>query len=165
MTEKKQSTEREPEAAWIRELASILKETDLTEIEMEREGLRLRVARAPAVAPVAAPALQAAPPQQQQAAPQSAPPETPSSVDAADMRSHPGAITSPMVGTVYRAPAPGEKPFVEPGDQVSQGQTLLIVEAMKTMNPITAPRAGTVSEILIDDAQPVEFGEALLILT
>jgi acetyl-CoA carboxylase biotin carboxyl carrier protein len=82
----------------------------------------------------------------------------------ADAASHPGVVTSPMVGTVYRAPAPGAQPFVEPGAQVKQGQTLLIIEAMKTMNQILAPRGGRVTEILVADSQPVEYGEPLLII-
>lgn len=146
------------DAAVIRELADLLAETGLTEIEIEQEGLRLRVARqgVPVVShlPVAAaaPVSAVAPPLAEAAAPKREGP-------------HPGAVTSPMVGTVYMSPQPGAAPFVKVGDVVKEGDTLLIVEAMKTMNPIVAPRAGTVSEICIDDAQPVEFGQTLLILS
>ncbi|QPF88787.1 acetyl-CoA carboxylase biotin carboxyl carrier protein [Bradyrhizobium commune] len=147
------------DSALVRELALLLDETSLTEIEIERAGLRLRVARNISVAatmpmPVAAaaPALVAAP-----AAAALAP-------AAADMSKHPGAVTSPMVGTAYWAPEPGAKPFIEVGSKVSVGQNLLIIEAMKTMNQIPSPRAGTVTQILVEDGQPVEFGEALVII-
>ena len=146
------------DSALVRELALLLDETSLTEIEIERAGLRLRVARNVSVAatmpmPVAAaaPALVAAPAAAAPAA-------------AADMAKHPGAVTSPMVGTAYWAPEPGAKPFVEVGSKVSVGQTLLIIEAMKTMNQIPSTRAGTVTQILIEDGQPVEFGEPLVII-
>jgi acetyl-CoA carboxylase biotin carboxyl carrier protein len=144
------------DSALIRELALLLDETSLTEIEIERAGLRVRVARNVSVAasvpqaymPAAAPAAIAAVP----AAP------------AADPAKHPGAVPSPMVGTAYWAPEPGAKPFVEVGTKVSAGQTLLIIEAMKTMNQIPSPRAGTVTQILVEDGQPVEFGEPLMII-
>ena len=146
------------DSALVRELALLLDETSLTEIEIERAGLRLRVARNISVAatmpvPVAhaGPALVAAP----AAAPAAA---------AADLSKHPGAVTSPMVGTAYWAPEPGAKPFVEIGSKVSVGQTLLIIEAMKTMNQIPSPRAGTVTQIVIEDGQPVEYGEPLVII-
>jgi acetyl-CoA carboxylase biotin carboxyl carrier protein len=146
------------DSALVRELALLLDETSLTEIEIERAGLRLRVARKISVAatmpvPVAhaGPALVAAP----AAAPAAA---------AADLSKHPGAVTSPMVGTAYWAPEPGAKPFVEIGSKVSVGQTLLIIEAMKTMNQIPSTRAGTVTQILVEDGQPVEFGEPLVII-
>ncbi|WP_234682723.1 acetyl-CoA carboxylase biotin carboxyl carrier protein [Bradyrhizobium monzae] len=146
------------DSALVRELALLLDETSLTEIEIERAGLRLRVARNISVAatmpvPVAhaAPGLVAAP----AAAPAAA---------AADMSKHPGAVSSPMVGTAYWAPEPGAKPFVEVGSKVSVGQTLLIIEAMKTMNQIPSTRAGTVTQILVEDGQPVEFGEPLVII-
>jgi acetyl-CoA carboxylase biotin carboxyl carrier protein len=138
----------------IRELAELLGETGLTEIEIERNGARIRVARhaiTTAAAPVAAPVAHAA------AAPAS---ETPT----AHKGPHPGAVPSPMVGTVYVAPEPGKPPFVKVGDEVKEGDTLLIVEAMKTMNPITAPRSGKIHEICVTDAQPVEFGQTLLII-
>ena len=141
----------------VRKLADILSDTGLTEIEVEQEGLRIRVARevtvsaAPvtyAVAPSAAPAA---------AAPTAiaAAPETPAEPVGE-------AVKSPMVGTVYLQPKPGDDPFVRVGDRVTAGQTLLIVEAMKTMNPIASPRSGVVLQILVEDAQPVEFGEPLV---
>jgi acetyl-CoA carboxylase biotin carboxyl carrier protein len=135
----------------IRELSALLTETGLSEIEIEHEGLRVRVARAPAaVAPAPAkPAKPAGPPA----------PEAPE-----DLSKHPGVVASPMVGTAYRAPEPGAAPFVEVGSKVEAGQTLLIVEAMKTMNPIPAPNAGTVAAILITDGHPVEYGEPLMII-
>ena len=140
----------------IRDLALLLDETNLSEIELEKDDFRIRVARqlhveapitmaAPAPAPAAAPAPASA------AAP-------------ADLASHPGTITSPMVGTAYLAPEPGARPFVQVGDQVTEGQTIMIVEAMKTMNHIPATKAGIVKQVLVDDAQPVEFGEPLIIV-
>ena len=137
----------------IRELAQLLDETKLTEIEIERDGLRVRVGRGATAVAAAVPAAPAAAPGA--AAPAAAP---------ADPAKHPGAVTSPMVGTAYMGPAPGAKPFVDVGSKVVAGETLLIVEAMKTMNQIPAPRSGTVTKILIEDAQPVEFGEPLMII-
>ncbi|MFP3943748.1 MAG: acetyl-CoA carboxylase biotin carboxyl carrier protein [Alphaproteobacteria bacterium] len=147
--------------ALIRELAALLSETDLTEIEIEQNGLRLRVARqpGPSVPPHAA-APYAPPP----AAPQpAAAPET-AGVPEADLSGHPGAVKSPMVGTAYRASEPGASPFVRDGDQVKEGQTVMIVEAMKTMNNIPAHKSGTVTRILVDNEQPVEFGDVLMII-
>jgi acetyl-CoA carboxylase biotin carboxyl carrier protein len=144
------------DSALIRELALLLDETSLTEIEIERAGLRLRVARNISVA-----ATMPAPMTQATAGPVAAAAAAPA---AADMSKHPGAVTSPMVGTAYWAPEPGAKPFIEVGTKVSVGQTLLIIEAMKTMNQIPSPRAGTVTQILIEDGQPVEFGEPLVII-
>jgi acetyl-CoA carboxylase biotin carboxyl carrier protein len=142
----------------IRELAALLNETDLSEIEIEQDDLRIRVARnltvAAAVAPPAAPA--AASP-----APSGGAKSEGAEAEAAV---HPGTVHSPMVGTAYLAAEPGAKPFIEVGAQVREGQTLMIVEAMKTMNPIPAPRAGTVRQILVSDAQPVEFGEPLAVI-
>lgn len=142
----------------IRQLARLLEETGLAEIEIERNGFRVRVARQTAAAPAQiAPASDApapAPSASQEAAPQ------PSSDAAAD----PGAVLSPMVGTAYVASKPDDPPFVTVGDTVDQGQTVMIIEAMKTMNPIPAPRPGRVSRILVANAQPVEFGEPLLII-
>jgi acetyl-CoA carboxylase biotin carboxyl carrier protein len=135
----------------IRELAKLLEETGLTEIEIESAGLRVRVGRAAAVAAHVAPPAPAAPLPGAPAAP-------------VDLAKHPGAVTSPMVGTAYVGPEPGAPPFVEIGSKVVAGDTLLIIEAMKTMNQIPAPRSGTVTEILIEDGQPVEFGEPLLIV-
>jgi acetyl-CoA carboxylase biotin carboxyl carrier protein len=147
------------DSALIRELALLLDETSLTEIEIERAGLRVRVARnisiaasmQPGVATVAA------------AAPATSATATPSA-PVANFSNHPGVVPSPMVGTAYWAPEPGAKPFIEVGTKVSAGQTLLIIEAMKTMNQIPSPRAGTVTQILVEDGQPVEFGEPLVII-
>jgi len=138
----------------IRELAALLDETGLTEIEIERAGLRVRVGRGTTTVHPAAPA----------AASQSAPAPAPSTVTLTDPGKHPGAVASPMVGTAYRSPAPGTPPFIDIGSKVSAGDTLLIIEAMKTMNQIPAPRAGTVTQILVEDGQPVEFGEPLVII-
>jgi acetyl-CoA carboxylase biotin carboxyl carrier protein len=146
------------DGALIRELALLLDETSLTEIEVERAGLRVRVARNVSIAAsvsAAAPVVAGA------ATPGSAPASGPA---AADFSKHPGAVPSPMVGTAYWAPEPGAKPFIEVGSKVSAGQTLLIIEAMKTMNQIPSPRAGTVTQILVEDGQPVEFGEPLVII-
>lgn len=141
------------DGALIRELALLLDETNLTEIEIERAGLRVRVARNISIsATVPAASVQAI-----AAAPIAAAP-------AGTTGEHPGAVTSPMVGTAYWAPEPGAKPFIEVGAKVSVGQTLLIIEAMKTMNQIPSPRAGTVTQILVEDGQPVEFGEPLVII-
>jgi len=134
----------------IRELAKLLDETGLTEIEIERAGLRVRVGRG---MQTSAPVLHS---------PGAAP--APTALAAADLAKHPGAVTSPMVGTAYRGPAPGAAPFVDLGSKVVVGETLLIIEAMKTMNQIPAPRSGTVTQILIEDGQPVEFGEPLVII-
>lgn len=140
----------------IRELAKLLDETGLTEIAFEREGVSIRVARysgppaarpRPADAPLGGLDLSATP----AAAP----------IESAQ---HPGLVASPMVGTAYRAPAPGAKPFVEIGSPVKVGDTLVIIEAMKTMNQIPAPRSGTVIQILVEDGQPVEYGEPLMII-
>ena len=142
------------DSALIRELALLLDETSLTEIEIERAGLRVRVARNVSIAasmpanfhPVAS-------------APTGAGPAA-----VADLAKHPGVVPSPMVGTAYWASEPGAKPFIEVGTKVSVGQTLLIIEAMKTMNQIPSPHAGTVTQILVEDGQPVEFGEPLVII-
>ena len=140
--------------ALVRKLAQLLKDTGLSEIEFESEGKRIRVnsghaggavIQAPAAA---APALSAAAPTA------AAKPEGPPA----------GALTSPMVGTAYLSPEPNSAPFVKPGDRVTKGQTVLIIEAMKVMNPILAPTAGVVRDILVSDSQPVEFGEALMII-
>ncbi|WP_456621203.1 acetyl-CoA carboxylase biotin carboxyl carrier protein [Bradyrhizobium sp. P5_C12] len=144
------------DSALIRELALLLDETSLTEIEIERAGLRLRVARNISVA-----ATMPVPMSHAGHAPVAVAAAAPA---AADMSKHPGAVTSPMVGTAYWAPEPGAKPFIEVGSKVSVGQTLLIIEAMKTMNQIPSPRAGTVTQILVEDGQPVEFGEPLVII-
>jgi acetyl-CoA carboxylase biotin carboxyl carrier protein len=149
------------DAAAIRELAELLTETGLTEIEVEQGGMRLRVSRqaAPLVShlPMAA-AIPVHPAEIPAAAAEAAAP-------ARREGPAPGAVTSPMVGTVYVSPQPGAPPFVKVGDSVKEGDTLLIVEAMKTMNPIVAPRGGTVSELCVADSQPVEFGQTLLVLS
>ncbi|MGB8600813.1 MAG: acetyl-CoA carboxylase biotin carboxyl carrier protein [Rhizomicrobium sp.] len=140
----------------IQELAKVLNETGLTEVEIEQGGARVRVARqitgnfvaAPQMAP-AGPAVAAAP-----AAAAPAAPKGPAE----------GAVPSPMVGTVYVCPEPGKPPFIKVGDTVKEGDTLLIVEAMKTMNPIAAPRSGTITEICVRDAEPVEFGQTLVVI-
>jgi acetyl-CoA carboxylase biotin carboxyl carrier protein len=142
----------------IRGLAEVLNDTGLSEIEVEQKGLRIRVARN-VTATVTAPAPAPAPDPAETAAAQK-----PAADPDADLATHPGAVTSPMVGTAYRAPEPGAAPFVEVGSAVERGQTLMIVEAMKTMNHIPAPRAGTVSAILVENGQPVEYGEPLMII-
>jgi acetyl-CoA carboxylase biotin carboxyl carrier protein len=144
------------DSALVRELALLLDETSLTEIEIERAGLRLRVARNISVA-----ATMPVPVAHAAAVPLAAAAAAPA---AADMSKHPGALTSPMVGTAYWSPEPGAKPFIEVGSKVSVGQTLLIIEAMKTMNQIPSTRAGTVTQILVEDGQPVEFGEPLVFI-
>lgn len=146
------------DSALIRELALLLDETSLSEIEIERAGLRVRVARnisvAASVPASFAPAYGASAPVAAAATPAA----------GADLSKHPGVVPSPMVGTAYWAPEPGAKPFIEVGAKVSVGQTLLIIEAMKTMNQIPSPRAGTVTQVLVEDGQPVEFGEPLVII-
>ncbi|WP_427792065.1 acetyl-CoA carboxylase biotin carboxyl carrier protein [Brevundimonas diminuta] len=150
------------DAELVRSLADILNDTDLTEIEVERGDLKIKVKREVTVA--AAPIQYAAAPAPvAHAAPAAAPVSMPS--DPATIVARSGEeVKSPMVGTAYLQPAPGSDPFIKTGDKVKKGQTLLIVEAMKTMNPIQAPRDGVVAEILVGDAQPVEFGEALVVL-
>ena len=152
----------------IRAIAELLNKENLAEIEIEQEDFRVRVTRSYANEAPTYAAPQYAPQPVQYAAPQSltpagsVAPAAPAAVE--DLASNPGTLTSPMVGTAYRSPEPGKAAFVEVGTKVSEGQTLLIIEAMKTMNPIPAPRAGTVLEILVGDAQPVEFGAPLVIL-
>ena len=142
----------------IRDLANILNETDLTEIEVEQDDLRIRVSRAGTPHYVSAPIPAAAP-----AAPVAA--AAPVAVSASDAaRSNKNAVTAPMVGTAYLSPAPGSRPFVEVGATVKEGQTILIIEAMKTMNQIPAPRSGKVTEILVEDTAPVEYGEPLIVI-
>ena len=148
----------------VRELASILRDADLGEVEVEHEGLRIRVSKAPPEAPApvqythapqaAAPAAPAPAAPAAEAAPEQAPASAPAK----------NAVTSPMVGTVYLSPEPGSKPFVAVGDKVKKGDTLMLVEAMKTFNPVEAPAAGTVKEIIVTDSQPVEFGEPLIVI-
>lgn len=151
MTDKKKGDDpSSQDADLIRDLADLLSETGLTEIEIERKGLRVRVARG------AAPVAMAAPP------PASSSADTAASENA--LANHPGTVISPMVGTIYRAPEPGAAPFVEIGSAISEGQTVMIVEAMKTMNHIPSPRSGTITQILVEDGQPVEFGEPLVVI-
>ena len=145
------------DSALIRELALLLDETSLTEIEIERAGLRVRVARNISIAA-------SMPASYQPAASASAASAAAAAPAVADLAKHPGVVPSPMVGTAYWSPEPGAKPFIEVGSKVSAGQTLLIIEAMKTMNQIPSPRAGTVTQILVEDGQPVEFGEPLVII-
>jgi acetyl-CoA carboxylase biotin carboxyl carrier protein len=136
----------------IRKLAKLLDETGLSEIEFERDGVSIRVARNLGASPTrsrAADVTVAMPPV---------------AVAAADPAQHPGAIVSPMVGTAYRGSAPGARPFVEIGSQIKAGDPVIIIEAMKTMNQIPAPRAGTVLQILVEDGQPVEYGQPLMIV-
>jgi acetyl-CoA carboxylase biotin carboxyl carrier protein len=161
MAEKKPAASAGIDPELVKELAAILRDTGLTEIEVQQGELKLRLSRAativqaaPAAHPVATHPLPAAPPAALQAAPQA----------QEDLRHHPGAVTSPMVGTAYLSPEPDAPAFIKEGDVVAEGQTLMIVEAMKTFNPIPAPRAGTVKRLLVTDRQPVEFGEALVIL-
>lgn len=148
--------------AFVTRLASLLTEANISEIEVERAGLKVRVSRNGAGAPVmfAAPAA-VAPAAVAAAAPTMA---TVSPAGDADLSKHPGAVLSPMVGTAYLAPQPGAAPFVKVGDEVKEDQTLLIVEAMKTMNPIPSPKAGRIVQILVNDARPVEYGEVLMII-
>ncbi len=157
MSDKKNSA-IDPEL--VRELAAILDDTGLSEIEVEHGELRLRIARTltAAAAPAAVHYAPAAAPMAAVPAPAAA------AAPAADAASHPGAVPSPMVGTAYLSAEPGAAPFIKVGDTVTEGQTMLVVEAMKTFNPIPAPRAGKVVAILVTDAQPVEYGEPLVIL-
>ncbi len=157
----------ESDVAFIKALAELLRENELSELEVKREygdddSLTVRVARTLTAAPVAAPVHVAVP---QAAAPAAAAPAQAAPAAAADdPAQHPGAVTSPMVGTAYLQPEPGAPSFVKVGDSVSEGQTVLIIEAMKTMNQIPAPRAGKVTRILIEDGAPVEFGAPLMII-
>ncbi len=153
--DKSSATSISNDSALIRELALLLDETSLTEIEIERAGLRVRVARNITV-------TAAMPANYQAAALVGA--GAPVAAAVADLAKHPGVVPSPMVGTAYWSPEPGAKPFIEVGSKVSAGQTLLIIEAMKTMNQIPSPRAGTVTQLLVEDGQPVEFGEPLVII-
>jgi acetyl-CoA carboxylase biotin carboxyl carrier protein len=147
----------EMDTEFIRTLAKLLEETNLGEIEMADGDRKIRVARPVAIAAAPAPVAASAP-----AA--AAAPTAASAASAADVAKNPGTVKSPMVGTAYLLPEPGKPAFVHVGDKVIAGQTLLIIEAMKTFNPIKAPKAGTVVQIIIDNAQPVEFGEPLRIV-
>lgn len=165
MADPKLKNEADIDATLVRQLADILNDTDLTEIEVEKGELRIRVAREITAAPVvqyaAAPAPIAAAPV---AAPAAAAPVAMASDPATIVARSGEEVKSPMVGTAYLQASPEAPKFVQPGDKVKRGQTLLIVEAMKTMNPIQAPRDGVVAEVLVGDAQPVEFGEPLVLL-
>ncbi len=144
------------EIDWIKALADVLTETDLSEIEIEKDDIKLRVARGGSSAVSYAAPVAAAP---------SAPaPETPAPTNPSDVGAHPGAVKSPMVGTAYLSSAPGADPYVKVGDQIREGDTLMIIEAMKTMNEIKSTKSGKVLEILVEDAQPIEFDEPLVIL-
>jgi acetyl-CoA carboxylase biotin carboxyl carrier protein len=157
MTSKEASGPESAERKLIKELAELLNETGLSEIEIETSGLKIRVARTVTIAAGA----------QMLAAPQGAAPATGAAATAAgpaDPAKHPGAVKSPMVGTAYRAPEPGAAAFIEVGSRVAVGDPLLIIEAMKTMNQIPASKAGTVTSILFENGQPVEFGEPLVII-
>jgi acetyl-CoA carboxylase biotin carboxyl carrier protein len=154
MTAKDKGEASGAEQRLIRELAEILDDTGLSEIEFEKSGLKIRVARELSAQPIAAVPL-AAPP---------AAAEPPAAAAPPDPAKHPGAVKSPMVGTAYRSPEPGAAAFIEIGTRVSEGDPLLIIEAMKTMNQIPAPNAGKVSAILFENGQPVEFGEPLVII-
>jgi acetyl-CoA carboxylase biotin carboxyl carrier protein len=155
------------DVAFIQALAELLRENDLTELQVKRDygehdSLNVRVSRGGTVVTHTAPAPMAIPAPMPAAA---APAAAPAAVEAsADPARHPGAVTSPMVGTCYLSPEPGSAAFVKVGDSVSEGQTVLIIEAMKTMNQIPAPRAGTVKRILVEDATPVEYGAPLMII-
>ena len=159
--DKSTAKSKNDDSALIRELALLLDETNLTEIEIERAGLRVRVARNISIA-ASVPSAAVVPFASAPVAAIGVP--TAAAALASDLSKHPGAVPSPMVGTAYRAPEPGAKSFVEVGSKVTAGQTLLIIEAMKTMNQIPSPRAGTVTQILVEDGQPVEFGEPLMII-
>ena len=157
-----------PDSQVIKDLAELLNATGLTEIEIESGGMRIKVARSggqattayvPAPPPVETPV--AAPAEAQATTGAAASSESPPAEDPA---THPGAVKSPMVGTAYLSPEPGAAAFIKVGDTVNEGQTLLIVEAMKTMNPITAPRAGKISQIIVQNEQPVEFNQPLIII-
>jgi acetyl-CoA carboxylase biotin carboxyl carrier protein len=146
----------------IRELAALLEETGLTEIEIEHEGKRIRVARGvnltTTLTTTDTPGSLPSEPRESGRSTKRAPAAT------EEFIVHPGTVTSPMVGTAYRSPEPGAPPFIEIGSKVTAGQTLLIIEAMKTMNQIPSPRAGTVIAILVEDGQPVEYGEPLAVI-
>ena len=157
-----------PDSQVIKDLAELLNATGLTEIEIESGGMRIKVARSggqattayvPAPPPVETPV---ATPAEAQATTEAA--ASSGSAPTEDPASHPGAVKSPMVGTAYLSPEPGAAAFIKVGDTVSEGQTLLIVEAMKTMNPIIAPRAGKITQIIVQNEQPVEFDQPLVII-
>jgi acetyl-CoA carboxylase biotin carboxyl carrier protein len=171
-TDKMTKASQQADQDLIRAIAELLNEQNLAEIEIEREDVRVRVTRsyaAQGVQQVAVPAYAPHPPQPPHpaaAAHPTAPASAASGIAATadDLAANPGTLTSPMVGTAYLAPEPGKPPFVSVGDKVSEGQTVLIVEAMKTMNQIPAHRSGTISRILVEDSQPIEYGQPLVII-
>ena len=153
----------------LKTIAELLNQQNLAEIEIESDGFRVRVTRAHASSSVAPAPVYAAAPQPGYQAPGAPSSMTVVGIGAAlaageDLSANPGTLTSPMVGTAYRSPEPGASPFVEVGAKVSEGQTVLVIEAMKTMNQIPAHRSGTVTRILVEDAQPVEYGEPLIVI-
>jgi acetyl-CoA carboxylase biotin carboxyl carrier protein len=161
------SKNSDQDVAFIRALAELMQELDLTEIEVEREygsddEMKVRLSRVKAVAP--APIIHAAPAYHPPAAAPAAPAAAPSPAPAAAEPDLKNVLTSPMVGTAYLSAEPGAEPFVKVGDAVAEGQTVLIIEAMKTMNQINSPRAGTVKQILVANAEPVEFGHPLMVI-
>ena len=162
MAPSSKSTSTRSETKLVQELADILDQAGLAELEYETEAVAIRLSRVSNTAPAVAMApAAAAPVSAASVSAGSAPAESAAPANPAD---HPGAVTSPMVGTVYTAPEPGAAEFVTEGDMVKAGQTLFIVEAMKVMNPSTAPAAGKVTKIFVQNAQPIEFGEALAII-
>lgn len=165
MTGKDKSAKTGPEQQLIRDLAALLEETGLSEIELEKSGLKVRVAKTLTVAPPVSvgPSPVAAAPSGAPAA-QGGDSAAGDAGGVSDPANHPGAVLAPMVGTAYRSPEPSAPAFIDIGSRVSEGDTLLIVEAMKTMNQIPAPKSGTVKAILFENGQPVEFGEPLVII-
>ncbi len=161
MTAKDDAEKPSSDQKLIRELAQLLNDTGLSEIEIEKNGLKVRVARTVTVSAAVPSAPVFHPPGQAHPGPAAA---ASAATPGGDPAKHPGAVKSPMVGTAYRSPDPKAAPFVEVGSRVQQGDTLLIIEAMKTMNQIPAPRAGTVVSVLVENGQPVEFGEPLVII-
>lgn len=161
-TEKRAAGSVDPDL--VRELAHILRDSGLSEIEVSQGETRLRLTRAHGPAPLAAAPTPGAAPAPAPAPPPMAAPIIEPESRSDDPRTHPGAVHSPMVGTVYLSPEPGAPGFVKIGDSVTEGQTLLMIEAMKTFNPIPAPRAGRVVRMLVGDGQPVEFGQPLVIM-
>lgn len=158
----KTTTTSSSETSLVKELADILNTTDLAEIEMKKGDLKIRVSKhagGAVMQTMAAPIAAAAPPQEAAPSPVAVAPVT-----KADAGAHPGAVKSPMVGTAYVRPSPDADAFAKVGDKVKEGDTVLLVEAMKTFNPITAPKSGKIEALLVEDAQPVEFGETLFII-
>ena len=162
MSEPKPATKLDIDTDYIEKLADIIGRTGLTEIEINQGETRIRVARQVQMVVEASVPRQATPAGPAVVGPVAQPGAAAS--PAAEAANHPGTVTSPMVGTVYLLPEPGAPPFVEVGDEVREGQTLLIIEAMKVMNPIPAPRAGVVRQVLVENAKPVEYGEPLMVI-